>query len=339
VISKVRTPRSFHALVFVVLAALAVACGDDKDAVKEAPQKLAPPPPKALTPTEPLAKELLEPVDLWRNGQHAGQVDARGPAALEHVFMDLGDAWTPVLFTDGVGPKGEAYPHSYRPTYLALARGEFPDDVHGERAKKDKYLELYGIMPTLSVLQKRLAWARGVECSHALDLTALNDFHGVVSYEGPEESKVTRDRYLVSRIWVERFMKEQNVTDPTLIDASKLKTGEQGHLRYYLKEHDDFEAIKAAQDRLECEGYFKGKGKWLRGAFDWATHEALAEFERRHRVYSWGIMGAETLEALRMDTAAVEHETVIRVLTERAMHAFGAIEDGSVVVIYLIKLS
>jgi hypothetical protein len=31
-----------------------------------------------------------------------------------------------------------------------------------------------------------------------------------------------------------------------------------------------------------------------------------------------------------MDTAAVEHETVIRVLTERAMHAFGAIEDGSV---------
>jgi hypothetical protein len=317
----------------VVLAALLAAgagCGESRQGEQGKAPDIAPPPPRALTPTEPPPKELLEPVDLWRNGQKSGQVDAQGPAALDHVFLDLGDGWTPVLFTDGTGPNGESFTHSYRPTYLALARGEFPADVHGERAQKDKYLELYGIMPTLSVLEKRLDWANHLECSKTLDLSAIASFNGVVAYQGPEEAKITRDRYLVSRIWIERFMKEQGVTDPALIDASKLKVGEQGHLRYYVKHHDDFEAIKAAQERLDCEGYFKGKGKWLKGAFDWPTHEALAEFERRHRVYSWGAMGPDTLEALRMDTAMVEHETVIRVLTERAMHAFGAIEDGSV---------
>ena len=328
------SPRFFSLVLLAALTVLGAACGDhgdgndDSGSADRAP--VTPPPPsKALVPTEPPPRELLEPVDLWRNGKKTGQVDAQGPEAADHVFMDLGDGWVPVLFTDGEGPDGKPYPHSYRPTYLALARGEFPDDVHGERAREDKYLELYGIMPTPSVLQKRIDWAINLECSKTLDLTALENFHGVVSYEGPDESLTTRDRYLVARKWVEKFMAEQGVTDPTLLDAEKLKPVEQGHLRYYLKEHDDFEAIKAAQDRLACEGYFKGKGKWVKGAFDWATHEALNEFERRHRVYSWGALGVDTMQALRMDTAMVEHETVIRVLTERAMHAFGAIEDGS----------
>lgn len=297
-------------------------------------------PKPALVRTEPPPRELLEPVDLWRNGQPAGQVDAQGSDAGEYVFMDLGEAWTPVLFSDPpeltvddagvVDPQQKKLVHSFRPTYLALARGEFPNDPYGERARDDKYLELYGIMPTLAVLQKRLTWARNLECSKHLDLTAINNFNGVVSYEGPEQALVTRTRYLVARNRVEKLLAEQDITDPAaLLTLEQVQDKDKSQVKYYLKYHDDFEAIKAAQDRLFCEGYFKGKGKWTKGAFDWPTHEALAEFERRHRVYSWGAMGRDTLEALRMDTSLVEHETVIRVLTERAIHAFGAIEDGS----------
>lgn len=338
--SKVTTLpfRRFVSVCAFALALGSVACTDSakpeqqqQDAAVAAQNvEVAEDPGKPLEPTEPPPKELLEPVDLWRDGRRAGQVDAQGPAAVDHVFLDLGDGWTPVLFTDGYGRDDKPYPHSYRPTYLALARGEFPDDVHGERARKDKYFELYGIMPTLSVLKKRIKWAMELECAKHLDLSALETFDDVVSYQGPEEARTTRDRYLVARKWVETFMQEQGVSEVEQIDQSQLTPGQQGHIRYYLKHHRAFEAIKAAQARLECEGYFKGKGRWLKGAFDWPTHEALAEFERRHRVYSWGAMGRETREALRMDTALVEHETVIRVLTERAMHAFGAIEDGSV---------
>ncbi len=294
----------------------------------------------ALVPTEPPPRELLEPVDLWRNGERSGQVDAQGPDAGEYVFLDLGEGWTPVLFSNpsepspndaGVAPEiNKRLIHGFRETYLALARGEFPDDAFGERARKDKYLELYGIMPTLAVLQKRLLWAHGLECSKHLDLTAINDFNGVVSYEGPEKALVTRTRYLVSRNRVQKLLEEHNLTDPeALLKLAEVQDKDKPQIKYYLRYHDDFEAIKTAQERLLCEGYFKGKGKWTKGAFDWPTHEALAEFERRHRVYSWGAMGRDTLEALRMDTEAVEHETVIRVLTERAMHAFGAMEDGS----------
>jgi hypothetical protein len=88
-------------------------------------------------------------------------------------------------------------------------------------------------------------------------------------------------------------------------------------------------AIRAAQARLECEGFFEGKGRYTRGALDWATHEALAEFERRHRVYGWGYIGRDTLEALRKTPMDNARDAVIRVLTERAMHSAGVIEDGS----------
>ncbi len=295
---------------------------------KPAPE---PPTPKpAFVPTEPPPPELLQPVVLWRDGNPTAHVDAQGPEAGEYAFIDLGEGFSPILFTDGPGADGKHYAHSFRPTYLALARGEFPKDPYGERAQKDKYLELYGIMPTLGVLRKRLHWAQNLECAKHLDLTALASFtNGVVVYQGNEEALKTRSRYLIARNAVDRVMEAQGVTDPKAIDTEQLEDKDKAQLKYYLKNHDDYEAIKAAQERLLCEGYFKGKGKWKKGAFDWPTHEALAEFERRHRVYSWGFLGKDTLEALRMETAEVEHETVIRVLTERAMHGFGAVEDGS----------
>jgi hypothetical protein len=320
-------------LVSGALVACFVACGDK--AKKQDPSaKVTPAKPKVETPaepTEPPHPELLEPVDLWKDGHPSGQIDAKGSALNDHVFLDLGEGWTPILFSDGEGAEHKPLPHSFRPTYLALARGQFTKEPFYDRARDDKYLELYGIMPTLSVLRTRLHWAEKLACSEELDLTAINTFNGVVAYEGPAQATNTRSRYLIARKYVERFLKDQGVTDPALIDVTKLKDGEKGQVKYYLREHDDYEAIRAAQDRLNCEGYFKGKGRWVKGAFDWATHEALAEFERRHRVYSWGAMGPDTLTALRMDTRQVEHETVVRVLTERAMHAFGAIEDGSAV--------
>jgi hypothetical protein len=313
--------------------ALLVACAGESGPPDAAPAPVEQPKPTAPpVPTEPPPPELLKPVDLWKDGKPSGQIEAEGPAVNDHVFLDLGEGWTPNLFSDGEAADGKPLPHSFRPTYLALARGEFKkDEPFYDRAREDKYLELYGIMPTLSVLRARLHWAEKLECSKTLDLSAIESFNGVVAYIGPVEAKQTRERYLVSRKYVERFLAAQGVSDAALLNAELLKDGEKQQLKYYLKNHDDYEAIKAAQDRLSCEGYFKGKGKWLKGGFDWATHEALAEFERRHRVYSWGAMGPDTLTALRMDTAAVEHETVVRVLTERAMHAFGAVEDGSAV--------
>jgi hypothetical protein len=46
-------------------------------------------------------------------------------------------------------------------------------------------------------------------------------------------------------------------------------------------------------------------------------------------VYGWGFIGKDTLDTLRKTPIENEREAVIRILTERAMHAAGVIEDGS----------
>jgi hypothetical protein len=287
------------------------------------------PAPSVEVPTAPLPPALLQPVDFWDAGRRVGQVDAQGIEQHEYLFLDLGEGWTPILFSDGKNWKGEPTPHKFRDTYLALARGEFPKDAYGQRAQEDKYLELYGIMPTLAVVRARMTWARELACAKDLDLSSLASFDGVITYQGPDESRRAQKKFLAAQQVVHARMAEQKVDDPALVAADRLDDKQRAQLALYLAQRDDDQAIRAAQARLACEGYLDKKGKWEPGAFDWPTHEALAEFERRHRVYSWGALGPATVAALRMDTAQAEHETVLRVLEERAMHAFGAIEDGS----------
>src|SRR5690606_28224621 len=151
--------------------------------------------------------ELKDPVDLWRDGKQAGQVDAEGPDADDYVFLDLGEGWTPVLFTDGEAADGTPEPHAFRPTDLALSRGEFPKDPLWDRAREDKYLELYGIMPTLSVLRARMHWALDLACSKELDLSAFDHMDSAVAYHGQQNAARTRQRYLAARRLVERLIR------------------------------------------------------------------------------------------------------------------------------------
>ncbi|MDB4974172.1 MAG: hypothetical protein JWN48_2513 [Myxococcaceae bacterium] len=320
----------------VWVALIVSSAGCEKQAVPEQDAAIAktapvrtPAEPAVHAPTEPPPPQLLQPVELWQDGKRAGHVDAQGPDRDRYVFLDLGEGWTPILFTDGVKADGQPAAHKFRATYLALARGEFPKDAYGERAKEDKYLELYGIMPTVSLLRERLKWARELACAKALDLAPLLQFEGIITYDGPDVARRKLQRFVAAERAVRGFMLAQSVSDPAQLDAVRLPDKDKALLKLYLDQRDDDQAIRSAQARLECEGYFQGKGAWEKGAFDWATHEALAEFERRHRVFSWGALGPSTVAALRMDTAQSEYEAVVRVLNERAIHGFGALEDGS----------
>ena len=281
--------------------------------------------------TEPEHPEVLQdPVAFWKDGENQGEVDAARADERGHLLLDLGEDWTPYILSEASSPDEPATPSQYRSTYLALARGEFPRDRHGKRARKDQYLELYGILPTLTLLRTRFEEVRALECADELDLRPLIEFEGFLAYRKGRRPARQLQRYellkpqmeaLVERAGVESF--DQLAPEHTL-DAEEWEAVEE-----YRAIKPEIEAIAAAQARLKCEGFFNGSGPYTAGLFDWRTHEALAEFERRHRVYGWGFIGDDTLAVLRMTPEETEQEAVIRILTERAMHAAQVIEDGS----------
>lgn len=290
------------------------------------------PPPSEETPrlrVDARPPPMAQPVPLFADGSTEREVDAAVADTQGYLVFDLAESWTPYLFTERANAEEDRVEHAYRETYLALSRGEHPDDHHGARAERDKYLELFGIMPTLGLLRERFRHVRDLECREELDLSPLVAFDGFVRYTNNRAARRTGEHFVYLERRVANYVAHQGVADESALDEEALSDREKRALREYREARPRVEAIRAAQDRLACEGYFEDRDRPVRGALDWVTHEALAEFERRHRVYGWGYIGRQTLERLRQAPMELEREAVIRVLTERAMHAYGVLEDGS----------
>ena len=282
-------------------------------------------PPKKSLDTAPMKM----PVPLWENGKTARQIDADTAELNGYLVIDLGEAFIPYLFTDGKSQDGTELPNAYRETYLALAREEFPDNHHGERAERDKYLELYGIVPTLSVLRKRFVETTKLACAKDLDLQPLIDFEDVVTYQSNGAARKAAGDFAYLNNRVKKMMRKQKVEEPEQLVVGKLEDREQDILKRFFRQRPAYTAVRAMQQRLKCEGYFKTRGRYVKGGMDWPTHDALAEFERRHRVYSWGYIGKDSLAVLRISPMEADRESVLRVLTERAMLSAAVLEDGS----------
>ena len=313
-------------------AVMVGACGDEEEG---SAREVNPSAPTVVEPTpdavdEPVPEpELRQPVSLWEGGAAAREIEGVDARRQGYVLLDLGEGWTPYIFTEHDPRSGEHQRNAYRETYLALARDEFPEDHHGDRAERDKFLELYGILPTLGVLRERLRQRLSLACASELDLEPLTAFEDFVAYRNNDRAERDARRFTVLKNQVGRLIEAAAVASVEELDTETLSDRDRVRVREYLAGTTEFEAIRAAQARLECEGFFEGKGRYVAGAMDWPTHEALAEFERRHRIYGWGFLGKDTLPMLRLTPAEVERTAVVRVMTERAMHAAGVIEDGS----------
>ena len=329
---SVTSPGPFSLLSAVALCAVAAAGCKDKPAEQ-------PPAPSATpAPTQPSAAEppsAVQPhvppgqaVPLWEHGKQARMIDGAATGR-EYVVLDLGEAWTPYLLADGAKADGTPVASGYKATYLALARGEFPEDLHGERAKDDKYLELFGILPTLQVVRERMQATSKLACVGELDYTPLQGYDSLETYTSNIVARKRAQEFTSQQARVTALMSAAKVSTPEELDATALSKRDALALSRYLADVPIRKATLATQQRLKCEGYLKGRGKVLPGMLDWATHEGLAEFERRNRVYSWGFIGKDTLLPLLNRPLENDREGLLRVLTERAVHAAGVIEDGS----------
>ncbi len=314
----------------VMLTALAL-FGCDGPEVLTTPvtetERTLPEVPAEPNPDEEVAEPepvLENPVPVWEGGRVVREVEYGSAEAEGYLLLNLGENWTPYLFSERDPQTGERFPNAYRPTYLRLAREDFPENHHGSRARRDKYLELYGILPTVGVLRGRMRAAADRECEY--DREAIASFEGFVAYRDNNRARRNARRFRNLETQIAELLESQGVED--VAELTRLGTRDTARVREYRQSVDQVMALRAAQARLRCEGFF-GDTPFEGGVMDWPTHEALAEFERRHRVLGWGFFGRETLELLQQEEVEVERRALLRVLTERAVHAAGVIEDGS----------
>jgi hypothetical protein len=277
----------------------------------------------------------------------AGTADSQ-PNAYRETFVALAnDRVSPdVLYLRGDGPTKMVLPipegltKTERDTFLAEQETRRAADLArlGRRRVRN-HLEVYGIPPSLSVLARRIEDDVGrTTCYAGVDVAAFAAFaarNSSVSYVHLRQSRDDHARAMEDAVWMDQMLTASDADSPATGTRDERIAALASHPELgprvvrYLDGMARIRAIEALQARLSCEGFLDPSAPIERGVFDLATHEALADWERKNDVFSWGILGGETLETLQKPPRELHFDTFGRILAERVVDAAGIIEDES----------
>jgi hypothetical protein len=274
-----------------------------------------------VTPAAASAGDCEE-LQVWRDGSSAGRACRSDAVSQGLVVIDLGDDWVPPV----LAPAPDGAVSSYRATYLALAQERFADaGSDGELARDDRYLELFGVEPTLGVVHARLADAARHRCHAAIDDTPLRTAPARIVEEGRAEA--------VARIAHARALRDELEYDQRraqLPDLEALAARDAYHRRELVRLtalEGYIAAVRVTQAHLTCDGLVASRP--IDGGFTWQTSNALATFQRGVTILPTGILDKPTRDELVRDSRERDLRTALRVLRERVIGASGVIEDGT----------
>lgn len=262
-----------------------------------------------------------ERVAVWRDGKRT-QMWCRSEAVAHGLtVIDLGDDWVPPF----LGPDDDGSATGYAATYRALAQERFADaGLDGELATRDRYLELFGIVPTQGVARVRIADDQRHKCHDAVDDVALGAVVDRIVEETAADgrSRVSQARDLRAKLEHDRIRKKLADLD-ALVATNK----------YYQHAFDRLNAlerrigaVRAIQAHLACDGLVV---KVIEGAYTWQTSNAVEAFQRGAMILPSGAVDAQTREAFLLDSRERDFRTALRILRERVVAATGLLEDGT----------
>jgi hypothetical protein len=261
-----------------------------------------------------------------------GVAEARG-----YAIVDLSNQWTPFIFSTKTPGQDDDKPNVYREKYIGLANDQV-NHWDEELAKHEhNHLELYGIPPTLAVVQDE--WSRlDAEVKPCLeqagfDPTVFTRYKGTIAYRTKGQNKRNKEARS-KKAALDKQMRKAGLDPAAPADLATAATDPRtakAHARW--REHQDVvDIIDHAQRRFRCEKMFygdAGSGKFAPGVFDSPTTHALANFERKHDIKGWGHFKKDNLAMLGLTAEQTVHQRLLRVIEERVVMSTGVVEDGS----------
>jgi hypothetical protein len=269
-----------------------------------------------------VARANCEVIAVWRDGQRAGTVCRADAAARGLTVIDLRDDWVPPIFAtapDGTGP-------GYRTTYVALAQERFAEaGADGELATRDRYLELFGIAPSLGVVRARLGDELRHRCHASVDGAALAALTDRIAEEPSPSAtaKVAQARALRALLEADRARRKL----PDLDALGAISAYYRRLVALLAAREARLAAVRAVQAHLACDGLFQARP--LDAAYTWQTSTAVERFQRGAMLVPNAMVDEPTRAMLAQGSRERDLRTALRVLRERVVAATGLIEDGT----------
>jgi hypothetical protein len=332
-----RQGRAVTRYIAASLFVLALACGSRPSAPTSAmtPEHSAPHAPvlRVSRPSLPIADALSVASDLPPEQRAVQVVDgsertvAIGAAnARGLTVVDLSDSWVPSVIDDHAGPKGATLVNPYHAIYMGLAADRTDGDGQPLAAGERNYLELYGIPPSLSVLRRRFLEDARRDCTATFDPEKLLAVDEVRTWGASTEAKeLGKQAARATRLEAARAAAGATTLEALAAVDSRTAKDVKERLRFLAERT----AFAEAEKRLVCEGLLE-PARHKSGTYDTAMRTAMLSFQQKHAVMDQADIKRGTLEALARPPLENDLLALRRVLTERAMHAAGYLEDGSV---------
>ena len=242
------------------------------------------------------------------------------------TVVDLSDAWVPSVIDDHAGPKGATLVNPYHAIYLGLAADRTDGDGQPLAASERNFLELYGIPPSLSVLRRRFLEDARRDCAASFDPEKLLAVDEVRTWGASTEAKeLAKQVARGTRLEAARVAAGAATLEALAAVDSRTAKDVTERLRFLAERA----AFAEAEKRLVCEGLLD-PARHKSGTYDTAMRTAMLSFQQKHAVMDQADIKRGTLEALARPPLENDLYALRRVLTERAMHAAGYLEDGSV---------
>ncbi|MCB9598244.1 MAG: hypothetical protein H6719_36360 [Sandaracinaceae bacterium] len=262
-------------------------------------------------------------IPFWSDGTAGVPVTEASAARRGLTLLDLGEGWTPTIFTEDpeLGPRGH---QPYRRHFVRYAN----EEERSQRDPTERYLELYGISPSFAIVRARLADEERHRCHEAVDDSALGALDDALRPGADPDGQ--RRRVVAVRVLRRRLEGIAARRHLASIDdfASNPSSREGQELRRLQRMEPVVHAIQAVQAHLRCEGTLSSRSR--DGVLDAWTGRALRIWQSRHMIISLASRVDEATRAsLMMDSRELDFMTLLRALRERVVDATGIIEDGS----------
>ncbi|CAN5762263.1 hypothetical protein BH11MYX2_BH11MYX2_26230 [soil metagenome] len=239
-------------------------------------------------------------------------------AKSQHLtIIDLGDAWTPKLL-DG---EGDLRP-VFHDQYLALAADRGADGQPLD--DQEELAELYGVVPSLSIVRARLSDDARHACNDAVVSAPILALEKPYGQDHGDHIKMRQAARATYERQLEPERKKLGVA--TIADlASDQKVA--ATFAKWLPLHAMDEGLRAAQAHLVCEGFMDKQ--YADGSMTWRTGTAIELYQRRNFLMPSARLDPETREAMQLDSSEQDFRLALRILRERVADASGLIEDGT----------
>jgi lipoprotein-anchoring transpeptidase ErfK/SrfK len=239
-------------------------------------------------------------------------------AKAQHLtIIDLGDAWTPKLLEG----EGDLRP-VFHDQYLALAADRGPDGQPLD--DQEELAELYGVVPSLSIVRARLNDDARHACNDAVESAAILALEKPYGQDHGDHIKMKQ----AARATYERMLEPERkkLNAATISDLANDPKVAATYAKW-LPLHAMDAGLRAAQAHMVCEGFMDKQ--YADGSMTWRTGTAIELYQRRNFLMPSARLDPDTREAMQLDSREQDFRLALRILRERVADASGLIEDGT----------